>query len=437
VWPRQTAALLRPNRRRAIGGRRHADRGWTNPIVWTVIWGRTAPTNAVVADLIGGSARPVARGIAGIRPRRAAAGQATMRRADPGRKRRRQRDARWPDTPALAVVMAIVEQRGQRGNDRDAADAHARGKPTQPTRKSPGAGDAASGQRVAGADRGRGPTAASTVLAQARRRWRRPAGLGGRGAVADGGLATRQPTGVGASPRRKARGPARPAAASAENRAFARRPLVVEPRNGRMRRYQGLSQTDRQHRQNHRARVRAVAGRVNRPRPQAAIDSSIGGRGTPSFHTILNVNYCLLPPVPSPQPPIPSLRAGTFVWQFKAHGTFTIDQTALNGCPTPAQPHVESTWFDAGNLVTFAKDASDQYDAAKVLAAFSVRLQHETDLDTLTVDLLQVMDETLQPAHANLWIRGPKRESYIEIEPQRVSQVAFRNAYRNDQRTLG
>jgi hypothetical protein len=39
---------------------------------------------------------------------------------------------------------------------------------------------------------------------------------------------------------------------------------VVEHTNGRLRRYQALSQVDRHHRRGHSARVRAVAGLVNR-----------------------------------------------------------------------------------------------------------------------------------------------------------------------------
>jgi hypothetical protein len=46
-----------------------------------------------------------------------------------------------------------------------------------------------------------------------------------------------------------------------------------------------------------------------------------------------------------------------------------------------------------------------RYDAARTIAAFSARLRQQVDLDTLTAELLAVVDQTMQPTSASLWLR--------------------------------
>jgi hypothetical protein len=48
-----------------------------------------------------------------------------------------------------------------------------------------------------------------------------------------------------------------------------------------------------------------------------------------------------------------------------------------------------------------------KYDAARIMAAYGIRLRDEVDLGTLSDDLLEVIRETMQPAHAGLWLRSP------------------------------
>jgi hypothetical protein len=48
-----------------------------------------------------------------------------------------------------------------------------------------------------------------------------------------------------------------------------------------------------------------------------------------------------------------------------------------------------------------------RYDTARTIQAFSARLREQVDLDTLSVDLLAVVDHTMQPTQASLWLRPP------------------------------
>ena len=46
-----------------------------------------------------------------------------------------------------------------------------------------------------------------------------------------------------------------------------------------------------------------------------------------------------------------------------------------------------------------------KYNAATTIEAFSARLREQVDLDTLSVELLAVVDQTMQPTAASLWLR--------------------------------
>jgi hypothetical protein len=46
-----------------------------------------------------------------------------------------------------------------------------------------------------------------------------------------------------------------------------------------------------------------------------------------------------------------------------------------------------------------------KYDARKALAAFSAKLRDKTDLDALNCEVVEVVRETMQPAHVSLWLR--------------------------------
>jgi hypothetical protein len=52
-----------------------------------------------------------------------------------------------------------------------------------------------------------------------------------------------------------------------------------------------------------------------------------------------------------------------------------------------------------------------RYDAAQTIQAFSARLRQQVDLDTLTGELLAVVEQTMQPTRVSLWLQAPQRAS--------------------------
>ena len=268
ILPRYTQAELarhsRPTRKRAVGGGHPFTLDARDQLLLTVVWLRLYPLHEVLAYLFAISDSTVSRYIARMLPLLEASGRDTMRMPDPGKKRRRNLDALLADTPELAVVIDTFEQRVQRPPKRTDADKLYSGKKKQHTLKSQVAIDETTGRFVDIAESAPGPTADISVLEASGLLKRLPAGVGGIGDLAYTGIANLHPCGLAAAPRRKPRGNPRPPDDIAYNRAFSRRRIIVEHSIGRLRRYQSLSQTDRNHRQNHTARVRAVAGLVNR-----------------------------------------------------------------------------------------------------------------------------------------------------------------------------
>ena len=55
-----------------------------------------------------------------------------------------------------------------------------------------------------------------------------------------------------------------------------------------------------------------------------------------------------------------------------------------------------------------------KYDAARILGDFGARLREDVDLQTLNDDLLEVVRETVQPAHVSLWLRDREENTRMQ-----------------------
>lgn len=260
----ERARLDRPDRQRALGAGHPFALAVRDHLLLTVVWLRLYPTHEVLGYLFGVSDSAVWRMIDRVLPVLEQAGLDTMRMPDPGKKRRRTLDQLLHDTPELAVVIDSFEQRVQRPQERAEAEGYYSGKKRQHTLKSQVAIDEDSGRIVDVSESVPGPTADITLLKQSGIMDRLPAGVGAIGDLAYVGIGKLHPDGLGACPRRKPRGQPRTPEDRAYNTAFSRRRIRVEHTLNRQRRYQSLTQTDRNHRRLHTERAVAVAGLVNR-----------------------------------------------------------------------------------------------------------------------------------------------------------------------------
>jgi hypothetical protein len=258
-WEAEAQRLNRPQRQRAMGAGHPFELGMHDHILLTVIWLRLYPIHEVLGYLFGVSDSTVSRLIERVLPILEQSGQDGMRLPDPGKRRRRQLPDLLRDIPELTVIVDSFEQRVQRPpND----DSHYSGKKKQHTLKSQLAVDGDTGRIVAVSDSVPGPTADIKLLEASGLldRWPDEVGVGGDLAY----LKLAKLRRYGFSPRRKPRGKERPPEDVAYNRAFSQFRIVVEQTIGQVRRFQSVTATDRNHRRQHRARVAAVAGLVNR-----------------------------------------------------------------------------------------------------------------------------------------------------------------------------
>jgi hypothetical protein len=258
-------ALDRPDRQRAIGAGGAFGLATADQVLLAVVWLRQYPTQEVLGFLFGVSDSTALRAVRRCLPALEQAGKDTMRMPDPGAGRRKKLPALLAGTPGLAVVIDTFEQRTHRPKRRQRA--YYSGKKKAHTLKSQVGVDEESGRVVDVSDSVPGPWADIKLLKKSRLLNRLPEGVGGIGDLAYVGIADLHPGGLGAAPRRKPRGKDRPPEDRRYNRAFSRRRIVVEHAIGRLRRFRSLSHVNRHRRKGHAARVRAVAGLVNRMLP--------------------------------------------------------------------------------------------------------------------------------------------------------------------------
>ena len=109
IWPCYTAAekkrLNRDHRQRAVGGGPDFELKVRDQILLTVVWLRQYPTLEALGGLFGVSDTTAGRYIRRVLPLLETAGRDTMRRPDPGRKRRRHLSDLLQEMSELAVII--------------------------------------------------------------------------------------------------------------------------------------------------------------------------------------------------------------------------------------------------------------------------------------------------------------------------------------------
>jgi len=258
----ETQRLARPTRQRAVGAGEKPHLDNRDQLLLTVIWLRQYPTHDVLGYFFSVSQPTVGRYIERVLPLLEQSGRDSMKGHDPGRKRRRSLAALLKDVPDLARVVDSFEQRVQRPKLVADRDGWYSGKKKMHTVKSQIVVESESGWIRDVADSVKGRVSDIKLVEVSGVLDDLPDWTGMMGDAAYQGIAKLHT--LGCSPRKKPIGGELKSEQIAYNHAFSQRRIIVETIINRLRRYQSLTQMDRQHRHSHTARVCAVAGLVNR-----------------------------------------------------------------------------------------------------------------------------------------------------------------------------
>ena len=254
--------LEKADRKRAMGGGLPTELDGRNQVLLTVIWLRTYPMYDVLGYLFGVSQPTTGRYIDRVLPLLEQAGLDTMRMPDPGKKHRHSLNELLQAIPELVVIVDSFEQGVQRPKRKEDRDSWYSKKKKAHTMKNQIAVDETSGLIVGISPSIKGRTHDLPLLKQSQLLEHLPEGIGCMADSAYQGIHKLHP--LAFSPRKKPRSKPRPEQDIAYNHAFSQRRIVVENTICQLRWFRAVSQTDRHHRLNHSARVRAVAGLVNR-----------------------------------------------------------------------------------------------------------------------------------------------------------------------------
>ena len=65
-----------------------------------------------------------------------------------------------------------------------------------------------------------------------------------------------------------------------------------------------------------------------------------------------------------------------------------------------------------------------KYNAAQTIQAFSTRLREQVDLDTLSSELLAVVDQTMEPTQVSFWLR-PSPHDFSDTPPSEARPTTW------------